>query len=319
MRCYLLGDLPESEAISLEQKFFADDETFEQMWETENNLVDGYVRGRLSPEDRERFERHYLASPVHRQRVAVARNLIEKADPSIAPAAAVTEPKVSLRERLSAMFGLSPATWRFALTAATLLLAAVSLWLFLDRARLHDELAQLKAENEASRGREQAMTDQIAAAQGEREELASELERLRAERDALTQPTEQPGQTSRSRIFSFLLSPMLIRSGGDPQTLTIPPGTDVVRLQIKAERDDTRRFQVSVRTVEGRQVWEQQRIKPQIDDARSVVINVRIPVGKLAMGDYILTLSATGTTGETEEVNRYFFRVIAGRSSELKR
>ena len=314
MRCYLLGDLPEPEATSLEQEFFADDEKFEQMWEIENSLVDGYVRGRLSTEDRERFERNYLASPVHRQRVAVARSLTKQAD--LSRTAAALEPEASFQARLLAMLGLSPANWRFALTAATLLLAAVSLWLFLDRARLHDELAQFKAENETQQSREQAMADQIAAARSESEKLESEIERLRAERDALAQRAAQPDQTPRLRIFSFLLSPMLIRSGGDPQTLTIPPGTDVLRLQMRADRDDARRFQVSVSTVEGIQVWKEQRIKPHSDGAGNAIITIQIPADKLAPDDYILTLSATGPTGEPEEINRYFFRMITGRSGK---
>ena len=82
VRRYLLGDLPESDTNELEIQILRDDEKFEEMWEIENRLVDGYVRGRLSSADRERFERHYQASPVHRQRVAVARNLVEEADRS---------------------------------------------------------------------------------------------------------------------------------------------------------------------------------------------------------------------------------------------
>jgi hypothetical protein len=303
MRHYLLGGLPESEAAVLEQEFFADDEKFEQMWEAENNLVDGYVRGRLSPEDRERFERHYLASPVHRQRVAVARNLIEKADMSKASAIA---PELSWRAKLFEKFHISPARWRFAMAAAMLLLAAGGLWLLVDRAQLRDELARIKAESEARRSSQQSLADQVAAAQAEREELASELERLQAERDALLQ---QPAQTPRPAIFSFLLSPVLIRSSGDPQTLTIPMRADVVHLQMKVERGDARRFQVNVRTVEGRQAWKQM-IGPQTNGARALV-TARIPASRLATGDYILTLTAIDSTGSAEEVNRYFFRVPA--------
>ena len=82
MRRYLLGDLPESETNELEAEVLRDDEKFEQMWELENRLVDDYVRDRLTPSDRARFERHYQASPIHRQRVAVARKLVDEADAS---------------------------------------------------------------------------------------------------------------------------------------------------------------------------------------------------------------------------------------------
>src|SRR5262249_29143702 len=77
---YLLGDLPETEQTAVEQEYFVDQEKFEEVWATENDLVDGYVRGRLSRRERELFERNYLQSPKHRERVAVARKLLEAAD-----------------------------------------------------------------------------------------------------------------------------------------------------------------------------------------------------------------------------------------------
>jgi hypothetical protein len=313
MHRYLLGDLPESEVRRLEVALLADDERFEQMREVENRLVDGYVRGRLGREDRERFERQYLASLAHRRRVAIARNLIEQADGSKATAV-TTRPKASWWARLSEKLGVPLVPWQFGLAAvAVLLLAAGSLGLLLDRTRLRHELATLKAESEAKQSREQALAEQMAAAQSQSERLAIELERLRAEHDAHAQQPTMPPPTpeaSRPSVFSFLLSPMLIRGGGDPQTMTIPLKTDVVRLRMRVEQKDARRFQVSVRTVEGRQVWQRQITRPYLDSANNAAITADIPAGKLVWGDYILTLSSVNSTGETEEVNRYFFRVL---------
>ena len=53
---YLLGDLPDAEQLALEQAFFADGETFERVWEIENDLVDRYVRGRLSAAEKKEAE-----------------------------------------------------------------------------------------------------------------------------------------------------------------------------------------------------------------------------------------------------------------------
>ena len=131
MRLYLLGDLTESEAASLEQEYVTDNVKFEQMWEIESNLVEGYVRGRLSSEMRRRFERHYLASPVHRRRVAVTRSLIDKAVRSRAEVA-LTAPKGLLRARLFEKLSIAPALPRFALAAALLVLAVGSLLLFIE-------------------------------------------------------------------------------------------------------------------------------------------------------------------------------------------
>ena len=73
MTRYLLGDLPETEQTAVEQEYFADQEKFEEVWAAENDLVDRYVRGRLSRAERELFERNYLQSPKHRERVATCQ------------------------------------------------------------------------------------------------------------------------------------------------------------------------------------------------------------------------------------------------------
>jgi hypothetical protein len=74
-RRYLLGQMSEDEADALEGEYFADGEVLEQVWGVENDLVDAYVAGALGPEERAAFEGHYLATPVHRDRVASARAL----------------------------------------------------------------------------------------------------------------------------------------------------------------------------------------------------------------------------------------------------
>ena len=307
MRRYLLGDLPESETDELELQILHDDEKFEEMWEIENRLVDGYVRGRLSSADQESFERHYQASPVHRQRVAIARNLVAEADGSSATVIPITA-KVSWGARLSEKLGFSILSWQSALAVAVLLFAMCSIWLFLDRSRLRHEQEQLRADTQSRQDRENTLSQQLATAKSESQKLEAEIERLRVERNGNAQSPAQPERTPRPTIYSLLLSPILMRGGDNPQTARLPSQTDVVRLQMKVDQEGARRFQVGVRTVEGRQVWEQQ-INPPVDHARNSIIAAQIPASKLPVGDYILTLSAVHPTGQQEEVNRYFFRV----------
>lgn len=307
MRRHLLGPLPEEEAIALEATLLADDEQFERACEIENKLVDDYARGTLSAADLESFERYYLASPVHRRRAELAKILVEHADAPLSVSPAAHLRPISWRARLSEKLSLASPVWQFALLAAVLVLAVGGLWLFFDRVRVRRELAQLKTESEVARAREQALADQVAATQKQNENLIEELVQLRdTENVSATQPTPAP----RQNVFTFLLSPTLVRSSGEAQTLTIPPQTNTVRLQMKAEATGARRFQASVRTVEGRQVWQQRTIRPRATNAQTVVVTVNVPAGKLATGDYIVTLSSVKQAGEMEEVNRYFFRVV---------
>src|SRR5215510_7832466 len=80
IRRYLLGELAEADQTALEQELLIDRGKFDQVWAVENELVDSYARGEMSRADRERFEGHYLASPLHRERVAIAESFLTDID-----------------------------------------------------------------------------------------------------------------------------------------------------------------------------------------------------------------------------------------------
>ena len=80
IRKYLLGELAETDQAALEQELLIDRGKFERVWAVENELVDSYVRGEMSRADRKLFESHYLASPLHRERVAIAESFLTNID-----------------------------------------------------------------------------------------------------------------------------------------------------------------------------------------------------------------------------------------------
>ena len=310
MRKYLLGDLREADANQLEVELLANDDRFEQMRDTETSLVDDYVRDRLPSEVRERFERHYLASPIHNERVAFARHLIEKIDETRAkPHSHTTKTAnyVSLLETL----GIAPVSWKYALSAVILVLAAGTFWLLRERSRLQTELAQIKTERAIEKDQERILGEQVANARDQDAQLTSELEKLRAGKGTDEQRTDGnlPEKNVRPRIFSFTLSPTLVRSGGDQQVLAVPAGVDVVRLQLNVDPSEKRRFNVTVSTVDGNQIWKEQP-KLRLDRNGNGSIIAGVPANKLPIGDYILTLMAIDSAGPQEEINRYFFRVL---------
>jgi hypothetical protein len=294
---YLLGDLPETEQMAVEQEYFADPEKFEEVWAAENELVDRYVRGRLSRGERELFERNYLQSPKHRDRVAVARKLLEAADRRAAESGpAPNRAPGRLMEALSALLApriLAPAT------AFLLLLSALS-WLAAERSRLNEEVQKTRAVLSDQQRQEREVAGQLAAEREQRGKLKSELDRLWARISRARSMTP-------SSPITFLLTPSVTpRSEGETlRQITIPRKADIVRFQIKIGTKDSRRFQAAIRNVDGLQVWNQRSLKP-----RAGAITVNVPADKLAGDDYFLRLSATTPTGETEEINRYSFRVI---------
>jgi hypothetical protein len=74
-RRYLLGRLSDDEATALERAYLADPARVDEVAAAESDLVDAYVAGTLEAADRAAFDAHYLQSPVHRDRVEMARLL----------------------------------------------------------------------------------------------------------------------------------------------------------------------------------------------------------------------------------------------------
>jgi hypothetical protein len=301
---YLLGDLPESEQTAFELEYLADPETFEEVWAAENDLVDRYVRGWMSTGEREMFERNYMRSPRHVERVAFARSLLEAA----AQAATSPTPESGLTwwSQFKATL-MGPGMLRAGLAAAaSLLLISAIAWLAIERGRLNREIEHARARLSEQERRGLEITDELAAERDQSASLESEIERLRQE---IARARVRPDQPDRPSVISMLLSPMLVRGEGGPQQVTIPRDTDLIQLQMRVDDSDSRLFEAVIRTVEGRQVWKEPRIRLLARAANRARITVDVPADRLPLGDYILTLSAASLTGESEEVNRYFFRV----------
>src|SRR5215475_7888312 len=80
IRRYLLGELAEADQTAFEQELLIDRDKFDQVCAVENSMIDSYARGEMSRADSERFEGHYLASPAHRERVAIAETFLTSID-----------------------------------------------------------------------------------------------------------------------------------------------------------------------------------------------------------------------------------------------
>jgi len=70
---YLLGELSETERDRIEDGYFADDGLHERLLALEDELTDCYVRGELSPKQRQHFEEWFLRSPERKERLKFTR------------------------------------------------------------------------------------------------------------------------------------------------------------------------------------------------------------------------------------------------------
>ena len=306
---YLLGDLPEEEQSALEQEFLADGEVFEKVWAAENELVDRYVRGNLAPAEKHLFEENYLSSPAHRERLAFAKKLVQAADSGAEKEKAVTSSghRLSRWDSLRAAWGASRLRW--ASVAVVALFAATSVWLFTENRRLRGQINQQRFEAALEQQRAQELEKELKDQHEQSDELAAELANLREELSPTVAPQTPPDQGEARPVVSFILSPLLMR-GGEPRQLTVPKETKAVLLKMRVQEPVGRSLQASLRTVEGAPIWSRSGIKTRPQEKDGFSVSVSIPANKIPPGDYILTLSAVNETNESEEINRYFFRVV---------
>jgi len=202
---YLLGDLPEDEQIRIEERFFTDDEYFEQLLALEDDLIDDYVNGELTDREREQFEEYFLASPTRRQRVEFAKTFMRAGSlPALAeiamPGEARPEP-VPWWRTVMVFWRAQSLLRRFALAASVLLVLGGS-WLIVDTMRLRNHVEQLQPKRVKSQRREQELVQQIARLSQESErvtELSAQLKRERNERSRLEQNFQQQIAEQRQR------------------------------------------------------------------------------------------------------------------------
>jgi anti-sigma factor RsiW len=309
---YLLGQLPEAEQTRLEERFFADDAYFERLLAVEDDLIDDYVRGELSPHEHERFERAFLTTPERHQRVEFARALmrtVSEAPVRAAPAPARARPEpASGWPSLRAFLRRQNPAFQFAIAAAALIILVGGAWLMVEMTRLQTQLAQLQAERQAWQQQEQTLRQEVARARARQDELAEQLQREQSERARLEQElAAQP--PSRPAFLSFVLS-RVARDPGEAKKLVIPSGPSSVQLQIDLEAgDDYPRYRAGLQTAEGHEIWSQDGLLARLTNWGKAVV-LRLPANLLTPGDYELGLRGVAASGTFVDIGYYYFSVV---------
>jgi len=75
LRLWLLGLLPEQESRSFEERLITDSELYEELFIVEEELIDDYIAGRLSADERKAFESYFMNSPERQEQFRIANAL----------------------------------------------------------------------------------------------------------------------------------------------------------------------------------------------------------------------------------------------------
>jgi hypothetical protein len=275
LRRYLLGVLPDEQCTALEEEYFVRAETRDRVSAAEHDLIDGYLAGRLPQDERARFEQHYLASPVHQHRVAVARQLQRAATAQLGRVHDAAPSSTSLRSIVRSLFE-QPLALKVAFAVVVLLIALSAVWLVGLRTPRVEPPTQSAIPPHAP---------------------------------GSNTPTPKPPAPS-PVVFAVSLSPVGVRSAEDSPRVTIPAGTD--RLRVHLESDGPPHAftagRASVRTVSGREVWSGP-AQPESPARPPAFAQIDIPADQLPPEDYIVTLFERDGSGREREGLRFFLRI----------
>lgn len=140
---YLLGELSEEEQSLLEEEYFDDPAFFQEVRARRDDLIDAYLRGELSPDERARFETYFMATPRRRERVEFARALMKTVDQAQASEALTTARQVPIRWWKSLLIPLVPYQ-RPIIALGVLVIIFIGGWLLLRSPRVGDSVEEAK-------------------------------------------------------------------------------------------------------------------------------------------------------------------------------
>jgi hypothetical protein len=276
LRRYLLGQIVEADVSQVEERLMSESDVYEELLILEDELVDQYVRGQMPAAERASFERYFLQSSEHQQRLRFARAFSKYVDRAMSESGAEFKAEASpAGSPTNAAPAASPANaahahpvnppaktprswvWPFQSPALNYALAAVVVIAIVGIAWVA-------------------------------------LRSLR------------PGGPG--NVFEATLVPGGIpREGGGIQTISIRPGADTVRLRLILPPEQYQDYGIELLTSDGTSLRTQDNLK-SAEAPGQKSLQVDVPARLLKRDTYKLVLSGR-TTGSYDKIESYNFRV----------
>jgi Putative zinc-finger len=290
----------------------------------EHNIADRYLAGKLSPEERTRFEEHFVDCTQCLDRLEPTADI--RAGLKAIAAEEALQARTNLQLGLAGAAGLLARVARLSRARRAALLAGLILAIALPMALLilewssaRRELAQAKqtsselqrkydegeqtarAQVNEIRSRERQLSEQ-------RDTLAAQLERERAERLRLA-GNKAAGLESDIPVFALSLARSRDTDLSQPiNRITFSPSSKLTILLLELDpNSDLQSYRATISTADGRSIWSRSGLKPSSQDALALSFNTSL----LKPNNYLLTLEGLTAQGRYAPVAKYTFRALA--------
>jgi hypothetical protein len=321
---FLLGKLSEEESIKIEEEFFGKTDRFENILIAENDLIDAYASGSLSPEDLRRFESRLLQTSKQRQRVEFAKTLVKYATSLPAENQSSAHLKTSWLAAFSQLFSirLMPSV---AFAIAAVIFFAGALWLAINSGSpsipINNELAskqtpatevETQKQLQVAPIEEQKSEDKVNTNNATSKDKSGVAQQLPKTNRNSTPVKNRMEQLKKSvTIFSTIILPLGSTRGNESassQAFDILAKADLVNVQLNIEESGYTSYFAVLETVEGRQVWSGKINKPA-KGKNEKTVNATIPATLMKKGDYIITLKGLTKDRTYEGIGDYSFTI----------
>ena len=311
---YLLGTLPEKEAAQLEDRYFVDDELFEEIEVEEDKLIDAYLLDQLSDSDREQFEDSMLYSERLQERVALGKLLLANASTQTAVR---VNPDPTWWSKLRAFFA-TPVALQRAFAFSIVILSLGGAVLTLQWMRLRETSQQLAYERSLREQEKQQLNNQVTDAQANARQLSDELRNQQAAIDKLNQELENAKQQLAQRLeppgtAAVKLLTLFAGSGrgvNDGNALEISSEKTIVKLNLILDTDEEyATYRVSIMSADGRTPISRSRVRAHGPNSQRS-LTIEFPSSKLRPGDYAVNVRGRTPSGAYDPVADYRFRLV---------
>lgn len=311
---YLLNDMPSEEEAFFEEDYLADGDLFDDIRALEEELIDEYVRGSLSDYERQRFERHYLATATRRARVETARqlaHLCKQQSPAQAPAG-IWNGLSSLRSYLRLLT-------KQPLTVATALFLVLAVSLGIEVFRLQGRRAALNEEHAAllRRNKEVEQNSALASKPEEHTQSVGQEKGNGGEKRPGNHERAQP-QSATDQTVLLALVPGSRDIKGQKKAV-ISSQTKFLQLRVDLEQQDGENsgpYRVVVHNIDNdKEIWAQDGIKPRRKISLQSFL-FKVPADRFRTAgsqDFMVTLSVRTANGGYEEIDSSYFRILIAK------
>ncbi len=306
---YLLGELDEVGRSEIAERYFKDDDLFDELLDVENELLDKYALGFLNEKEELAFKRYLDNLPDGQQKLAVARAMLQF----------TTEDRVRadkfLREYVPAstswwrsLFKQPPATpvLQYILAASLVVVALGLLFLFVQSRQLRNDNDQLRARvADLEKEKELEASTSISRSGVDLERIRQLEEQLKLEQQANEAQAQYLAslQPAMPVIVSWALSPAL-RSMGSSDKVTLPHNARFVSITLPigstAQIAGARAF---IQTTTGKQRREPAGLRA---NKTGTAVSLKLPASYFTATSYKLTLVLKDQDGVELPQDFYF-------------